>query len=70
LADVVGDAALTADPENTQALTWHCAAVLTDARLRQSLIERGLAHTARFSWERTARELIGVYQSVAGRTAA
>jgi glycosyltransferase involved in cell wall biosynthesis len=70
LGDVVGDAALTADPENTQALLWHCAAALTDAKLRQSLIERGLAHTAQFSWERTAQQLIDVYQGVVGKAAA
>jgi glycosyltransferase involved in cell wall biosynthesis len=65
LGDVVGEAALTADPEDIAALTWHSAAVLTDSRLRQSLIERGLAHTAQFSWERTAAQLIDVYRGVA-----
>jgi glycosyltransferase involved in cell wall biosynthesis len=64
---VVGDAALTADPENIDVLTWHCATVLTDARVRQSLIERGLAHSAQFSWERTARQLIEVYGGIAGK---
>ena len=34
LDEVVGDAALTADPENVEALTWHAAAVLTDPTVR------------------------------------
>jgi glycosyltransferase involved in cell wall biosynthesis len=69
LGDVVGDAALTADPENFSALTWHAAAVLTDPRLRQSLIQRGLQHTAQFSWERTANQLIDVYRGVVAKAA-
>jgi glycosyltransferase involved in cell wall biosynthesis len=69
LADVVGDAALTADPENIEELAWHCGAILTDTRLRQSLIERGLAHSAQFSWDRTAKQFIDVYRDVAERSA-
>ena len=69
LGDVVGEAALTADPENIEALTWHAAAVLGDAQLRRSLIERGLAHARQFSWERTATQLIGVYNAVRAKAA-
>ena len=54
LGDVVGDAALTADPEDTAALTWHAAAALTDPALRRALIARGLAHVEQFSWAHTA----------------
>jgi glycosyltransferase involved in cell wall biosynthesis len=67
LDDVVGEAALTADPENVEALTWHAGAVLGDPRLRRALVERGLAHATRFSWEQTAADLIGVYRDVAAR---
>jgi glycosyltransferase involved in cell wall biosynthesis len=69
LDDVVGDAALTADPENVEALTWHAGSLLGDEVLRRSLIERGLAHASRFSWERTARQLIGVYEDVRAKAA-
>src|SRR5262249_56552139 len=34
LDEVVGDAALTADPEDLDALAWHAAAALTDGALR------------------------------------
>lgn len=67
LGDVVGDAALTADPENIAALTWHSAAVLTDERLRRSLVDRGLAHVEQFSWAHTAVQLIDVYRDVVAR---
>jgi glycosyltransferase involved in cell wall biosynthesis len=67
LEEIVGDAALTADPEQVDALAWHCAAALTDEKLRGTLIARGLAHAARFRWERTAEEMLGVYRDVAAR---
>jgi glycosyltransferase involved in cell wall biosynthesis len=69
LDEVVGDAALTADPEDVEALTWHAAAALTDARLRATLVERGLAHAARFSWDRSADEMIGAYRDVVAQAA-
>lgn len=64
LGDVVGTAALTADPEDFAALAWHAGSVLTDAKLRATLIERGLEHTKQFSWQRAAHELIAVYRNV------
>ena len=69
LGDVVGDAALTADPENIEALTWHAGTVLGDEKIRRSLIERGLAHARQFSWERTATQLMGVYDDVRAKAA-
>ena len=67
LDEVVGDAALTADAEDINALTWHAASVLTDGNLRAVLVERGLAHAAKFTWEQTADEMIGVYRDVIAR---
>jgi glycosyltransferase involved in cell wall biosynthesis len=64
LGDVVGNAALTADPEDFETLAWHAGSVLTDAKLRATLIERGLEHTKQFSWQRAAQELIAVYRNV------
>jgi len=69
LDEVVGGAALTADAEDIEGLTWHAASVLTNDGLRSELIERGRAHAARFNWERTAGEMIGVYRDVIERAA-
>jgi glycosyltransferase involved in cell wall biosynthesis len=69
LGDVVGTAALTADPEDTENLAWHAASVLTNEPLRASLIARGLAHAEQFSWSRAAKELIAVYRNVAAGAA-
>jgi len=65
LDEIVGDAALTADAEDVDTLSWHAAAALTDRTVRQALIERGLVHAARFRWDRTAEEMMGVYEDVA-----
>jgi glycosyltransferase involved in cell wall biosynthesis len=64
LDEVVGDAALTADPDDVEALSWHAAAVLTDPRLRQTLVERGLARAAHFNWDQAAAEMLDVYRDV------
>jgi glycosyltransferase involved in cell wall biosynthesis len=69
LDEIVGDAALTADPEDVDTLSWHAAAALTDGTLRATLIDRGLAHAARFSWDRTAEQMIAVYRDVAAKAA-
>ena len=67
LEEIVSDAALTADPEDDETLAWHVAAVLTDGRARAALVERGLAHAAQFTWDRTAEQMIGVYRNVLGQ---
>jgi glycosyltransferase involved in cell wall biosynthesis len=69
LDEIVGDAALTADPDDIEALVKHAAAALTDRETRASLIDRGLRHAARFRWERTAWQMLEVYRDVAERAA-
>lgn len=61
LPEVVGDAALLADPLDVEALAGAMSKVLADDVLRQELRSRGLAQAARFSWERTARETLAAY---------
>lgn len=69
LDEIVGDAALTADPEDVEALVWHAAAVLTDTKLRATLVERGLARAAEFDWDRAAGQIMNVYRDVIARAA-
>jgi glycosyltransferase involved in cell wall biosynthesis len=64
LAEVVADAALTADPEDIEALTWHAGTALTDQSVRSTMVARGLQHASRFSWQRTADEMIGSYRNL------
>lgn len=66
LAEVVGDAALTFDPTNVDVIADALNRLLADADLRADLRQRGLRRAAQFSWERTARQTLELYRSVAG----
>lgn len=65
LSEVAGDAALLVDPLSEDALADALVRLARDASLRTELRARGLARSATFSWERTARETIEVYREVA-----
>lgn len=67
LPEVVGDAAITVDPYDVDALAAAITRVLSDAELRAELRARGLARAAQFTWERAARETLDVYRAVLGR---
>lgn len=64
LPEVVGDAAITVDPYDVEALAEAMYRVLGDPDLQQDLRRRGLERAAGFTWERTARETVQVYQEV------
>lgn len=64
LPEVVGDAAITVDPHDVDALTNAMREVLTNDGLREAMIEKGLAQAKRFSWEKTAQETSAVYERV------
>ncbi|NNJ79628.1 MAG: glycosyltransferase family 4 protein, partial [Xanthomonadales bacterium] len=61
LPGVVGDAALTAQAQNEEALTAHCVKVLTDVGLAQSLAERGRERVKQFTIERMREDLLAAY---------
>jgi glycosyltransferase involved in cell wall biosynthesis len=67
LDEVIADAALTADPEDFETLAWHVGSVLTDDRLREVLVSRGLERAAQFSWDRTAERMINLYRGLLAR---
>jgi glycosyltransferase involved in cell wall biosynthesis len=66
LPEVVGDAALMVDPLDAEALAGAMSAVLADDALRAQLSRQGLERAATFSWEATARTVLGVYRDVVG----
>jgi len=65
LPEVAGDAALTVDPSDVDALSAAITRALADESLRQEMRGKGLARAAGFSWERTAREMLAVYHRLA-----
>lgn len=68
LPEVVGDAALTFDPDNTGQLVAAMRSVLTDPALAADLRARSLQQAARFNWRQTAVETLSVYQEAYPRS--
>jgi len=65
--EVAGEAALLVDPLDADELAIALKQMLGDEELRADLAERGLERAKQFSWERTARETLAVYEEVLGR---
>jgi glycosyltransferase involved in cell wall biosynthesis len=66
LGEIAADAAVTVDPGCTEAIAEALARVAADEPLRRDLSARGLRRAQAFSWTRTAREMLAVYQRAAG----
>gem|GEM_PF-80331 len=64
LPEVVGEAAIRVKPHDTSSLAGAIEMVLTDEQLRQELVSKGLDHAQQFSWEKTARKTLEVYETV------
>ncbi len=64
LPEVVGDAAITIKAEDAKALTKQIAKVLTDPKLHSKLRKAGLVQAQKFSWEKSAKELLAIIDSV------
>jgi glycosyltransferase involved in cell wall biosynthesis len=64
LPEVAGDAALFFDPESVDEIAAAIGRLSRDRALREDLRKRGTENAARFSWEKTARETLEVYESV------
>jgi len=68
LPEVVGDAALSVDPNDTGALAGAIRDVLTNDALREDLRARSLRRAAWFSWRKTARETVAAYEEALARS--
>lgn len=64
MPEVVGDGGLLFNPRDVSACADAMERVLKDDNLRAGLRARGLSQAARFTWERTARETLKVYERV------
>jgi glycosyltransferase involved in cell wall biosynthesis len=67
LGEVAGEAALTFDPTDVPDVVCALRALLSSEALRRDLTHRGLERAAKFSWERTGRETLRVYDEVISR---
>jgi glycosyltransferase involved in cell wall biosynthesis len=67
LREVVGDSAVQVNPENVFEIARGIKEVLLDEELRATLIRCGREQARRFSWERTAREVLDIYREACAR---
>lgn len=64
IPEVVGDAGLLADAEDSETLARHLAAVLGTPDLARHLRQRGYERAGQFSWRNTARRILESYEMV------
>ena len=64
MPDIVGDAALTFEPQSVTSIAEALRRLMAEPDLRESLAEAGLARSRVFSWERTATETLAVYRRI------
>lgn len=64
LPEVVGQAGLIVDPENSEEFADVIYKILSDKALRNNLIEKGYKRAKEFSWEKTAKETLEVYKKL------
>jgi glycosyltransferase involved in cell wall biosynthesis len=66
LPEVVGDAAIAVNPENVFDIERGMREALLDSAARFRCIERGFDQVRRFSWDRTATQVLEIYKDAAG----
>jgi len=65
LPEICNGAALMVDPRDYNNIARGVKRVLGEKSLRRRLVKNGFAQAKKFSWEKTARETIKVYEQVA-----
>jgi len=64
IPEVVGNAGLIFDPNDTQSIKLAIEQVVSDSALREVLVARGQERIKEFSWERCAQETLDVYRKI------
>jgi len=65
LPEVIGEAGIMVNPNDTESLAQAMRQVLTDSKLRDDMIRKGLEQAKRFSWKKTAEQTQEVYNKAA-----
>jgi glycosyltransferase involved in cell wall biosynthesis len=69
LPEVVGNAAVMVNPENVFEIMRALHRVLLDQQVRDKFKQRAYEQVKKFSWDASARQILGVYEAVAGKPA-
>ncbi|HRQ41937.1 MAG TPA: glycosyltransferase family 1 protein [Chloroflexota bacterium] len=62
--EVAGDAALLVDPSDVNAIADGMIQLVQDQGLRQELVTKGYANVTRFSWEKTAQQILHALEEI------
>ena len=62
--EIAGDAARYFDPYDIDSMAATISEILSDARLRSEMIDKGLHRVKGFSWEKTALQTAALYRSM------
>ena len=66
MAEIVGDCGILVNPHNLEQITAAMDNLFSDEGLRNSLAEKGFIRSKEFSWEKAARQMIGVWEELVG----
>lgn len=64
--EISGDAALMVDPDNVREMSEAIYRVISDEKLRETLVKKGYERVRKFTWEKTAQETLEVFREVHG----
>ncbi len=64
MPEVAGDAALYVDPGSVEDISEKILKIAYDDTLKETLREKGFVQASKFTWEKTARETLKVYEAV------
>jgi glycosyltransferase involved in cell wall biosynthesis len=67
LPEIVDEAAILVNPENVFDIAHGIRDALVDTALRAELIRRGREQASRYSWARTAKQVLEIYQEAAAQ---
>lgn len=64
IPEVGGQAVFYADPYETDSIASGITKVISDKSLQEKLSESGMKQAAKFSWEKTVAQTMGIYESI------
>jgi glycosyltransferase involved in cell wall biosynthesis len=64
IPEVVGDAGLLVETKSVDQYEHAIRLFMTDSRIRNSYIKKGLNQTKKFSWKKMAREVLKILETV------
>lgn len=65
LPEVVGDAGLLIDPKNSYKMAEAVADLIDNDTVRNTMVERGYKQAEKFTWEKSARAALEIFNSLA-----